>query len=136
MVLLKKNLGCVLQDRDVYCETITTSPSEEALNNISEATRAHHWEESHKLGKTRCHLEPVMLTGKLEGTLISICCYQRKETCHRVKDDADEKKTGSLNVSDNGRKIFRYMDALYRSPIAISTRQYLYMSDTLSHTHS
>ena len=55
----------------MYCETIT-SPSSAALDAISKETRVHPWEKLSDEGKTHYFLEPVMLTGQLEGKIMQL----------------------------------------------------------------
>ncbi|KAK3096773.1 hypothetical protein FSP39_003140 [Pinctada imbricata] len=49
----------------MYCEKITSTPSEE-LRNLIDETHKHPWDKVHEEGKTTWKISPMMMSGNLE----------------------------------------------------------------------
>jgi len=73
----------LLQDRDSYCENVSSEPSD-ALKTITKESLTHPFEELFNAGKTMWKLSQGMMTGTLEGNFLQSFVSASKAT--RVLD--------------------------------------------------
>lgn len=61
-----KDVEHMIKKRDEYCESMTSKPSE-AMQGLIRATFDHPWKQLYHEGKTKWNINPMMLSGNLEG---------------------------------------------------------------------
>lgn len=59
-------LHILFKDRDAYCDKVTTTPSQD-LESLLSKTLSYPFEKVYKEGKTVGFLNPIMISGHLEG---------------------------------------------------------------------